>query len=210
MYSKSKEMEMKIVPYFSIVTLFLTISVNCLPTNYNHIQLRYTRDAKETNSTKIDSGKKNTLIDDIESILEDSSKILRSLIEIQSRVLPPLVDGIGKIADTISKSEAIDRTMEAVGSVGEAGIKASTGITSTVTRTGNSTSPGITKVTKVVAKAVDIGDRLVRLSICGVVCPLQNGQERKDCAKKNCGKDGEKSKANKNKNAKKEEPVDAV
>ena len=100
--------------------------------------------------------------------------------------------------------------MEAVGSVGEAGIKASTGITSTVTRTGNSASPSITKVTKVVGKAVDIGDRLVRLSICGVVCPLQNGQERKDCFKKNCGKDDEKSEANKNKNAKKEEPVDAV
>ena len=203
-------MELKIVNYFFTIILFFTISINCLPSNHDHTQLRYTRDAKETNSTTIESSKKNTLIDDIESILEDSSKILRSLIEIQSRVLTPLVDGIGKIADTISKSDALDRTVEAVGSVGEAGIKASTGITSTVTRTGNSASPSITKVTKVVGKAVDIGDRLVRLSICGVVCPLQNGQERKDCFKKNCGKDGEKSKANKNKNAKKEEPVDAV
>ena len=200
-------MESKIVHNFFITILFFTISVNCLPSNYDHIQLRYTRDAKEANTTKIEPVKKNTLIDDIESILDDSSKILRSLIEIQSRVLTPLVDGIGKIADTISKSDALDRTVEAVGSVGEAGIKASTGITSTVTRTGNSASPSITKV---VDKAANIGDRLVRLGICGVVCPLQNDQERKDCFKKNCGKDGGNSKSNKNKSENKEEPVDEV
>ena len=200
-------MEIKLIQYCLILCIFCTIYVNCLPYHSNYHHLRFTRDTKDANTTKTESGKKKTLIDDIESILEDSSKILRSLIEIKTRVLTPLVDGIGKTLDTLSKSEALDRTMEAASSVGEAGIKASTGIASAVKRTGNSASPSITKV---VDKAVDIGGRLVRLSICGVVCPLQNNQERKDCFKKNCGKDGGNSKSNKNKASKKEEPVDVV
>ena len=197
----------KIVLYYFILNVFCMITTYSLPAQYDNVPLRFKRDTNDTNATKIEAGKENKLIDDIKSILEDSSKILRSIIEIKSRVLTPLVEGIGKTLDTLSKSEALDRTMEAVSSVGEAGIKASTGIASAVKRTGNSASPSITKV---VDKAGDIGGRLVRLGVCGVVCPLQNGQERKECFKKNCGKDGAESKQNKSAAKNKEEPVDVV
>ena len=202
----------KIFMCYIIFGIFCIICTSSLPTKYDNVQNRFKRDTNDTNTTKIEAGKKSTLIDDIQSILDDSTKILRSIIEIKSRVLTPLIEGIGETLDTLNKSEALDRTMEAVSTVGEAGIKASTGIASaiignTMRRTGNSTSPSITKV---VDKAGDIGGRLVRLGICGVVCPLQNDQERKECFKKNCGKDGAKSKQNKSAAKNKEEPVDVV
>ena len=211
-------MKFQLVIQFFIICIFCAINIFGLPSNYNNIQHRFTRDTKDSNITNVEAKKddnvaknettkRKTIIDDIQSILEDSSKILRSLIEIKTRVLTPLVDGIGKTLDIMNKSEALNRTMEVVSTVGEAGIKASTGIAAAVTRTGNSASPSITKV---VDKAANIGDRLVRLGICGVVCPLQNDQERKDCFKKNCGKDGGNSKTNKNKSENKEEPVDEV
>ena len=116
-------MKFQLVFQFFTIFVFCVINISALPSDKNHVQNRFTRDTKDSNitdvETKIDDNvaknettKRKTIIDDIQSILEDSSKILRSLIEIKTRVLTPLVDGIGKTLDIMNKSEALNRTME--------------------------------------------------------------------------------------------------
>ena len=187
---------------FLIGTLFIDVTF-CFPMEYGTDHLRFARNASN-DENEIEIDKETTIIDDLQSILESSSKILRGIIEIKTRVVGPALEGVGQILDSLSKSQAIEKSAKAVATVGAAGIKASTGIVSAVTNTNTTDSQIITKAGN---SDGDIGGRLVRLGICGIVCPFQNGEEREECYKVNCGKPN-KIKRNKNNTKTKDQSAD--
>ena len=172
---------------FLFVTDFL-VSGYGLPMQKNETVKVSVKEADDQEVEK-DGKQKPNIIDDLQSILEDTSKILRNIIEIKTRVLGPILEGVGKTIESVDNSEAIERTAEVVETVGSAGIKASTGFASAVNKAGTTSAPTILKVADT---ATDIGGRLVRLGICGMVCPIQSGEEREKCFDKHCGKPKEK------------------
>ena len=181
--------------------IFFTISVSSFPAGSEETNTRFTKETEQDKTKKVDV-KKTSIIDDLQSILDDSTKLLKNIIEVKTRVIGPLLDGLGKTLDSLNESEAIEKTAEAVGSVGSAGIKASTGLATVITKSGNPSAPSTDRVTDT---AIDVGGRLFRLGVCGIVCPLRNGDEREECYKKHCGKRNKKmSTQNKRKKENKE------
>ena len=198
-------MALKFFIYAFLTGTIFIVGIFSLPIGYDATHPRFRRDTTD-NETKMEEEKGTTIIDDLQTIFESSSKILRGLIEIKTRVVGPILEGVGKTIDTISNSDAFEKSAETVATVGGAGIKASTGIVSAVTKTATTATPVVRKSADSVA---DIGPRLVRLGICGLVCPFQNGEERKQCFKSHCGNPDKKFERNKN-NTKNEDQADNV
>ena len=185
------------------ILLFID-SIYCVPVSNEDVKLRLKRqsedededtadsdtddddndDLAERITTITDTGSK--LIEDLLATLESSARIIRDIIEAKRKIAEPLLEGTAKALETLSESKAIERTLETVQTVATAGLQASTGITTALAKAGESTSgarliQGITSVS-------EIGGRVIRLAICTLICPIQNGEERKTCQKENCGK----------------------
>jgi len=130
------------------------------------------------------------LIADLLATLENSAKIIRDILDAKRKIAEPLLEGTARALETLSESKAIERTLETVQTVAEAGLQATNGISTAITAGsralgGSSATPalvqGITSVS-------EIGGRVIRLAICTLICPLQDGDERNTCRKDNCGK----------------------
>merc|ERR1712141_300632 len=101
---------------FLFVTDFL-VSGYGLPMQKNETVKVSVKEADDQEVEK-DGKQKPNIIDDLQSILEDTSKILRNIIEIKTRVLGPILEGVGKTIESVDDSEAIERTAEVVETVG--------------------------------------------------------------------------------------------
>jgi hypothetical protein len=187
-------MALKFFIYAFLTGTMFIVGIFSFPMGYDTAHPRFRRDTTD-DETKMEVEKGTNIMDDLQTIFESSSKILRGLIEIKTRVVGPILEGVGKTLDSINKSDAFEKSSETVATVGAAGIKASTGIVSAVTK---SETTATTVKRKVDDSATDIGGRLLRLGICGIICPFQNGEERKQCFKSNCGNPDKKFKRNKN------------
>ena len=141
-------------------------------------------DLAERITTITDTGSK--LIEDLLATLESSARIIRDIIEAKRKIAEPLLEGTAKALETLSESKAIERTLETVQTVATAGLQASTGITTALSRAGASTNGA--RLVQGITSVSEIGGRVIRLAICTLICPIQSGDERKTCQKDNCGK----------------------
>lgn len=177
-------------------TLLFINSISCIPAPNNEIRHRFTRqsdndDDNNSSSDGLASGissvadSSSQIIENLQSILESSVKILRDILEAKRRIGEPLLEATGRTLEALSESKAIERTLETVGVVAAAGIQASSGISTALSRAGTSATPALVEG---ISSASDIGGRVIRLAICTIICPLRNGEERKTCQKEHCGK----------------------
>ena len=169
-------------------------SISSIPTPDGGINQRFKRQSEDDDnnndgddiasriSSITDSSGK--IIENISSTLQSSSKTLTELVEAKRRIAEPLLEALAKILESLAESRAIERTIETVGTVASAGIKATTGIATALSRAGDSATPGLIGVA---TTAGDIGGRIIRLAICTLICPIQSGDEREKCQKDNCG-----------------------
>ena len=141
-------------------------------------------DLAERITTITDTGSK--LIEDLLATLESSARIIRDIIEAKRKIAEPLLEGTAKALETLSESKAIERTLETVQTVATAGLQASTGISTALSRAGASTNGA--RLVQGITSVSEIGGRVLRLAICTLICPIQSGDERKSCQKDNCGK----------------------
>jgi len=203
-------MEIKEFVLAIVGTLCIIHSISCMPVPHKEIKHRFTRQSDTDDVEKDDdavfsgiaslTSSSSKIIENLQENLESATKILRNIIDARKiaeplveaasksiidarRVAEPLVEAARKSLEAISQSKAIERTLETVATVGTAGIKASSGI-SALSRTGTSATPTLVQG---LTSAGDIGRRVIRLAICTLVCPHQNGEEQKTCRKDNCG-----------------------
>jgi len=189
-----------------LVTLLLVDTISSVPVVKERVNHRLKRQS-DNGDNEDDSGEdgntdeitdritsitdsSSKLIQDLLSTLESSAKIIRDILEAKRKIAEPLLEGTAKALETLSESKAIERTLETVQTVAAAGLQASNGISTAITAGsralgGSSAAPalvqGITSVS-------EIGGRVIRLAICTLICPLQDGDERNSCRKDNCGK----------------------
>ena len=64
-------------------------------------------------------------------------------------------------------------------------LQTTIGLSTALSRAGTSSTPGLVKG---INSANEITVRVVRLGICTLICPLQNGKEKESCQNENCGK----------------------
>jgi len=187
-----------------ILAIFGTVlfinSIFCVPVLNQQVRHRVTRQTEDADSDEVDDNSSeediadrvaeiadssSTLIADLLLTLESTAKIIRDILEAKRRIAEPILEGTARALETLSESKALERTLDTVQIVATAGIQASTGLTTALSRAGDSATPrlvqGITSVS-------EIGGRVVRLAICTLICPLQTGDERDTCRKDNCGK----------------------
>ena len=179
--------------------LFLN-SISCIPVSKDEVKLRFTRQSENTDSTESDddddaidladrissiTDSSSNLIEDLLATLASSAKIIRDILEAKRKIAEPILEGTAKALETLSESKAIERTLETVQTVATAGLQASTGITTALSRAGSSASP---RLLQTITGVSEISGRVVRLAICTLICPIQSGDERRTCQKENCGK----------------------
>lgn len=145
-------------------------------------------DLAERVSSIADSSSK--LIQDLLATLENSAKIIRDILEAKRKIAEPLLEGTARALETLSESKAIERTLETVQTVAQAGLQATNGISTAITA--GSRALGDSSATPALVQGItsvsEIGGRVIRLAICTLICPLQEGDERNTCRKDNCGK----------------------
>jgi len=188
-----------LLAFFGIL-LFID-SIYCVPVSNERVQNRLKRQSEDEETSDSDSDTNNDdlaerittitdtgskLIEDLLATLESSAKIIRDIIEAKRKIAEPLLEGTAKALETLSESKAIERTLETVQTVATAGLQASAGITTALSRAGSSTSGA--RLLQGITSASEIGGRVIRLAICTLICPIQSGDERKTCQKENCGK----------------------
>jgi len=188
-----------LLAFFGIL-LFID-SIYCVPVSNERVQNRLKRQSEDEETSDSDSDTDNDdlaerittitdtgskLIEDLLATLESSAKIIRDIIEAKRKIAEPLLEGTAKALETLSESKAIERTLETVQTVATAGLQASAGITTALSRAGSSTSGA--RLLQGITSASEIGGRVIRLAICTLICPIQSGDERKTCQKENCGK----------------------
>jgi len=189
-----------------LATLLLVDTISSVPVVKERVNHRLKRqsDNEDNEDDSGDDGNTDEITDRITSItdssskliqdllltLESSAKIIRDILEAKRKIAEPLLEGTAKALETLSESKAIERTLETVQTVAAAGLQASNGISTAITAGsralgGSSAAPalvqGITSVS-------EIGGRVIRLAICTLICPLQDGDERNSCRKDNCGR----------------------
>ena len=172
----------------------------CFPVSKEEVKLRFTRQSENTDSTESDddddaidladrissiTDSSSNLIEDLLATLASSAKIIRDILEAKRKIAEPILEGTAKALETLSESKAIERTLETVQTVATAGLQASTGITTALSRAGSSASP---RLLQTITGVSEISGRVVRLAICTLICPIQSGDERRTCQKENCGK----------------------
>lgn len=147
-----------------------------------------TEDIADRITSGIDSSSK--LIQDLLATLESSAKIIRDILEAKRKIAEPLLEGTAKALETLSESKALERTIETVQVVAAAGLQASNGISTAITAGSRAFggSSGTPALINGIATVSDIGGRVIRLAICTLICPLQDGDERTTCRNDNCGK----------------------
>jgi len=189
-----------LLAFFGIL-LFID-SIYCVPVSNERVQNRLKRQSEDEETSDSDSDTDNDddlaerittitdtgskLIEDLLATLESSARIIRDIIEAKRKIAEPLLEGTAKALETLSESKAIERTLETVQTVATAGLQASTGITTALSRAGSSTNGA--RLLQGITSASEIGGRVIRLAICTLICPIQSGDERKTCQKENCGK----------------------
>jgi len=189
-----------------LATLLLLDSIYSVPIVKERVNHRLKRqsgntdseDDSENDSSKDELGDRissitdtsSKLIQDLLSTLESSAKIIRDILEAKRKIAEPLLEGTARALETLSESKAIERTLETVQTVAKAGLEASNGISTAITA--GSRALGSSSATPALVQGItsvsEIGSRVVRLAICTLICPLQDGDERNTCRKDNCGK----------------------
>ena len=104
-------MALKFFIYAFLTGTIFIVGIFSLPIGYDATHPRFRRDTTD-NETKMEEEKGTTIIDDLQTIFESSSKILRGLMEIKTRVVGPILEGVGKTIDTISNSDAFEKSAE--------------------------------------------------------------------------------------------------
>jgi len=182
-------------------TLLFLNSISCIPVSNEEVRHRFTRQSENVDSEESDNDDSNpvdladrisaitdsssTLIADLLAALASSAKIIRDILDAKRKIVEPLLEGTAKALETLSESKAIERTLETVQTVAAAGLQATTGITTALSRVGSSASP---RLLQTITGVSEISGRVIRLAICTLICPIQSGDERRTCQKENCGK----------------------
>ena len=153
------------------------------------------------------------LTDSIGSILDSSSKFIRKLfstmimsaeiigdvVEAKRKVLEPVLDNTAKSLNILSESNTIERSLKTAQTLVKAGVQTSVGVSAALARAGSSATPALVHG---INSVNDVTLRVVRVGICAIICPLQDGVEKESCQKENCGT------GNERKNAKTDENED--
>ena len=189
-------MDTKLLLFAIVGTILFINSALGIPAPSKNIKYRFKRQSEtEDDTTSSDddlasrvssvTDSSSKIIENLQQIIASSTKILRDLLEAKIRIGEPLLKATSETLQTLAETKAIERTLETVGNIADAGIKAHSGISTALASARTSSAPalvqGITQVS-------DIGGRVIRLAICVIICPLQHGEERKTCQKDNCGK----------------------
>jgi hypothetical protein len=145
---------------------------------------------KEPNKHSMDLGdslvsiadSSSKIIQNLISTVLSSVKIMGDIIEAKRKLAEPILEGTAKALETLSESNAIERSLETVQTLANAGVQTSIGISSALSRVG-STTPALLQGFN---SANEITVRVVRLGICTLICPHQTGDDRETCRDENC------------------------
>ena len=190
-----------------LATFLLVDSISSVPVVKERVNNRLKRQADNEDDSGDDSGEdgntdeladritsitetSSNVIQDLLLTLESSAKIIRDILEAKRKIAEPLLEGTAKALETLSESKALERTLETVQTVAAAGLQASNGISTAITAGSRALggSSGAPALVQGITSVSEIGGRVIRLAICTLICPLQDGDERDTCRKDNCGK----------------------
>ena len=145
------------------------------------VESDYNDDINERIVSIADTGSK--IIENLISTLSSSAKIISDLFEAKLRIAEPLLENTERILNTLNDTKSIEKSLETVQGIAEAGIKTSIGISSALSRSSKNPvlSQGFGVFNEVAAK-------IVKISICQIICPLQKGGDNgDDCEEQFCG-----------------------
>ena len=174
---------------------------------------RNSKSLKTNDTDRDDSDTSDDLNNSLASILDSSGRLMRKLIstmitsvkiigdvvEAKRKVLEPIVENTARSLKALSDSNAIERSLKTAQSLANAGVQASIGVSTALARAGSATTPVLVQGFNT---ANDVTLRVIRLGICSLICPHQEGDEKESCEKENCGQ------INENKSSKKDENDD--
>ena len=122
------------------------------------------------------------IIENLISTLSSSAKIISDIFEAKIRIAEPLLENTERILDSLNDTKTIERNLETVQGIADAGIKASIGISTALSRSSQNPvlSQGFGVLNEVTAK-------IIRLGICNIICPLQkDANDDKGCEEQFC------------------------
>ena len=138
-----------------------------------------------------------SIIANTQNIFGSIISIAANLFDIKAEATIRGVNAAGKTAEAIKNSETAAKLLEAGETIaeitvegtkvlGEAAVEGSRRIGETVSKAGAAAAPIAIRTAEATAEGAQ---RVTRLTICALVCPLRKKEEdKKDCQKENCGK----------------------
>ena len=141
------------------------------------------KDLNNSIASILDSSGK--LISDLLSAMITSAKVIGDVVEAKRKIVEPIVENAARSLKTISDSKAIEKSLKTATNLASAGLQASIGVSTALARAGSASTPALIQG---INSVNDVSLRVIRLGICGLICPLQGEEEKESCIKANCGK----------------------